>query len=129
MMPATSHSSGWVNITVTDTEQQNQILIMWCQDGVEVAYDYTECTKQAAWARLKDQKYVWPFDLNLMKLRARVNSQRHYEIYLFNADPGETVSYILEVMQNDPQPLVDRIRQIGEQIYSDRQITNRPRII
>ena len=95
---------------------------MWCQDGVESAYDDTDCTKQAAWAKLKDQPYVWPFDLNLMKLRARVNSQRHYEIYLFNADPGETVNNILEVMQTDPQPLVDRIREQGEKIYSDRAI-------
>jgi hypothetical protein len=102
---------------------------MWSQDGVESVYDYTDCVKQAAWAKLKDQPYVWPFDLNLMKLRARVNSQRHYEIYLFNAEPGETVSYIQEVMQNDPQPLVDRIRQMGEQIYSDRAPQNRPKIL
>jgi len=114
---------------MTDTEQQNQILIMWCQDGVEVAYDYTECTKQAAWARLKDEKYVWPFDLNLMKLRARVNSQRHYEIYLYNEAPGVTADHVYQAMQEYPQPWVDRIREIGQQIYSDRQITNRPRIL
>ena len=111
-----------------DSAQSNKILVMWSQEGLECVYDYTDCTKQAAWAALKDQKYVWPFDLNMMKLRARVNSQRHYEIYLFNADPGVSVVDIREAMLDNPQPLVDRIRLIGEQLYSDRQ-QDRPRII
>ena len=109
--------------------QSNKILVMWSQEGMECVFDYTACEKQAAWAVLKNQNYVWPFDINLMKLRARVNSQRHYEIYLFTAEPGVTVDHIRETMQDNPQPLVDRIREIGHQIYSDRQTVNRQRIL
>lgn len=111
------------------TATENQLLVMWCQDGVESVDDYTSSAKQAAWATLKNQKYVWPFDINLMKLRARVNSQRHYEIYLYNEAPGVTADHVYRAMQEDPQPWVDRIRAIGQQIYSDRQAQQRPRII
>lgn len=59
---------------------------------------------------------------NLMhwELRARYNSQRHYEIYTFSANPGIDVEDIREMFESSPQHAADTIRRIGNKIYSDR---------
>jgi hypothetical protein len=53
-----------------------------------------------------------------MILRARYNSQRHYEIYSF--DSVLTEEDIKETFASDPQLMVDAIRNVGHEIYSDR---------
>ena len=56
--------------------------------------------------------------LNQLILRARYNSQRHYEIYTF--DSALTEDDIKETFESDPQVMVDAIRSCGHEIYSDR---------
>jgi hypothetical protein len=53
-------------------------------------------------------------------LRAQVNSQRRYEIYVVNAVDGITTDDIREMFETDPQCGADTIRRLGEQIFSDR---------
>ena len=56
--------------------------------------------------------------LSQLILRARYNSQRHYEIYTF--DSALTEDDIKETFESDPQVIVDAIRRCGHEIYSDR---------
>lgn len=58
--------------------------------------------------------------LQMMLMRARTNSQRHYEIYAidcaFEIDEKEWRTN----WESDPQGCADLIRARGEKIYSDR---------
>jgi hypothetical protein len=57
---------------------------------------------------------------NHLLLRARVNSQRHYEIYSVEATDGITAEDIREMFEADPQGAADTIRRLGHCLYSDR---------
>ena len=56
-----------------------------------------------------------------LELRARYNSQRHYEIYIFNAQEGITKEDIQDMFDADPQTAADLIRKHGHRYYSDRR--------
>lgn len=59
--------------------------------------------------------------VNAMMLRARFNTQRHYEIYAINFDYEMTADDIREYFDESPQAFVDLIRERGHKMYSDRQ--------
>ena len=62
---------------------------------------------------------------NHLLLRARVNSQRHYEIYTCEAVDGITAEDIREMFEISPQSAADTIRRLGHCLYSDRAEKNR----
>ena len=71
----------------------HQFLIMWCNEGLECCIDITEDQQQRMWERLKGQplrETAIP-NYNHLLLRARVNSQRHYEVYTCEATDGITL--------------------------------------
>jgi hypothetical protein len=55
------------------------------------------------------------------RLRAQFNTQRHYEIYVFEATKGITAEDIRDMFEASPQTAADTIRGIGTVFYSDRQ--------
>jgi len=101
---------------------------MWDMTGLECLINVTAIEKEhEKWEKenlfriLKNQiKEVKPANvpLDMMILRARVNSQRHYEIYTFESELSE--KYIKETFSSDPQVIVDAIRDVGHELYSDR---------
>lgn len=103
---------------------EHRFLVMWCNEGLECVIDLTRLEQQNIWNALKDEN-VPKFDTNLrhLILRARVNSQRHYEIYSITAQDGITKNDIAEMFDNSPQHAADTIRNIGYKIYSDRATT------
>lgn len=105
--------------------------LMWDCHGLEAVADVT----QAQHARLLDiladkekDSYRIP---NLMhwKLRAQFNSQRHYEIYLIEADSEITEMDIRQAFEQDPQTMADTVRRIGHCFYSNRQSPDSVKII
>jgi hypothetical protein len=54
------------------------------------------------------------------ELRARYNSQRHYEIYIVNTEPSINRDDLVDLFDTDPQNAADIIRRIGHCFYSDR---------
>jgi hypothetical protein len=56
--------------------------------------------------------------LDMMIMRAKANTQRHYEIYAFDSELSE--EDIRETFGVCPQVIVDSIRNIGHKFYSDR---------
>ena len=116
-------------------KKANKFIGMWSREGLECIIDlskweqeHEEWSKKAAWAILKEDQFrdIEPkLPLQMMILRARVNSHRFYEIYSFTSDPGITQQDIEHLFEINPQYIVDLIRKNGSVIYSDREKVNR----
>jgi hypothetical protein len=104
-------------------------LAMWDNQGLECIFDVDqELTEQQEWEKTK----VWNtlqgvktparnsnIPLKQMIIRAKANSQRHYEIYQFAAE-GLDIEDIKSAFETDPQFIVNHIRKNGEKIFSER---------
>ena len=111
-------------------------LAMWDMLGLECLYDvdlhmskYNEWEKQKVVAILKEERtpdQPSGIPLQMMLLRAKVNSQRAYEIYEFNS----TMNYdeLKEAFNDNPQPVVEWISENGKKVYSDYVKQNRKMI-
>ena len=112
-------------------------LAMWDMLGLESLHDvdlhmekYNEWEKQKVVAILKEERIPSQptgIPLQMMILRAKVNSQRAYEIYEFNS----TMAYddLKEAFEIDPQPIVEWIRSNGKKVYSDYLKQDRKMIV
>ena len=58
-----------------------------------------------------------PIPLNQMIIRARMNSQRSYEIYEFKSTFD--IDEVKELFKTKPQLIVNWIRENGYKVYSD----------
>ena len=100
----------------------NLFLVSWDCNGLEAVINVTEYEKETTWATLKDEDP--PVRLasmvNHLMLRARANSQRHYEIYTMQVEEGITDEDIRAMFDTDPQGSADLIRERGHKMYSDR---------
>lgn len=106
----------------------NRFLVVYDMLGLESIFDIDQAMrtvesyeKQLVWSRLNGKelevKRPNPIPLQQILLRARVNNHRSYEIYTFS-----TSMSMLEVRKqfdNDPQLIVNWIREYGEKIFSD----------
>ena len=102
-------------------------LAMWDCDGLEYLTNVSEYQRNAILHILKhDVKPPPPVSMNSLLLRARFNQQRNYEIYTFSSELDE--QSIRDLFESDPQTIVDTIRRIGENIYSDRLIVAKRKI-
>jgi hypothetical protein len=104
-------------------------LAMWDNQGLECIFDVDEeLSQQQEWEKLQ----VWDtlkgikrparnsnIPLKQMIIRAKANSQRHYEIYQFAAQ-GLDIEDIKIAFETDPQFIVDHIRKNGKKIFSER---------
>ena len=110
---------------------------MWDMLGLESLHDvdyhndrYNEWERQQVVAILKEEHIParpTGIPLQMMLLRAKVNSQRAYEIYEFNS----TLKYdeLKTAFEVDPQPIVEWIRENGKQVYSDYIKQNRKMVV
>jgi hypothetical protein len=95
---------------------------MWDQLGLECCIDITEDEQRRMWQQLKGEpvsESAIPNYQHLL-LRARYNSQRHYEIYSVEATDGITAEDIREMFEDSPQTAADTIRRLGHCLHSDR---------
>ena len=104
--------------------------MMWDNTGLEFVGDYTEYSQDQMWSTLQGKKPTKTF-VNLMhlELRARSNTQRHYEIYLITATDGITADDIRDMFDRSPQTAADLIRERGHKYYSDRVNNNQVKIV
>lgn len=96
-----------------------QFAIMWDCNGLE-ACERVPNSADTTLALLKGAEPPRPPNIMHWELRARYNSQRHYEIYIITAQPGIEREDIVEMFENNPQSAADTIRRIGHKYYSDR---------
>ena len=101
--------------------KNNRFVVMWDCNGLE-AVEQLPDPAETTFALLKGTKPPKPqFNIMHWRLRAQFNTQRHYEIYVFNATKGITKDDIVEMFEASPQTAADTIREIGTVFYSDRQ--------
>jgi len=105
----------------------HQFLIMWCNEGLECCIDVTADQQRRMWQKLKGEQVSESAIPNYqhLLLRARFNSQRHYEIYSVEATDGITAEDICEMFEADPQSAADTIRRLGHCMHSDRVTKDR----
>jgi hypothetical protein len=118
------------------SQKTTNYIAMWDCDGLECIFNTTAAmTEIEAWEKahlfaiLKEewhQPQPRPIPLNQMILRARINSQRSYEIYEFTSLVSE--EDIRNAFRENPQPLVEWIRKNGCKIYSDYTPSERQKI-
>ena len=99
--------------------KDSQFAIMWDCHGLE-AVEQVPDASLTTFALLKGVEPPKPPNIMHWELRARYNSQRHYEIYIITARPGISADDIREMFAADPQSAADTIRRIGHKFYSDR---------
>jgi len=108
----------------SDDPRPCQFAIMWDCRGLE-AVARVPNPADTTFALLKGQEPPRPPNIMHWQLRARYNTQRHYEIYIITATPGIDEDDIREMFDANPQSAADTIRRIGYQYYSDRVQENR----
>jgi len=95
--------------------------VMWDCNGLEALEEIIDPALKA-WAMLGNKNVPREnFNIEHWKLRARYNSQRHYEIYAIGVDGTITREDIKNMFETDPQYAANLIRTRGEKIYSDRR--------
>jgi hypothetical protein len=101
----------------------NLFLVSWDCNGLEAVINVTDYEKETTWATLKNEEPPAKLSsmVNHLMLRARANSQRHYEIYTMQVAEGISDEDIRGMFDADPQGSADLIRDRGNQIYSDRE--------
>ena len=107
---------------MTDTEdpRPQQFAIMWDCNGLE-AVARVPNPADTTFALLKGAEPPKVPNILHWELRARYNTQRHYEIYVITATPGIDEEDIREMFDANPQSAADTIRHIGHKFYSDRR--------
>ena len=101
--------------------KNNRFVVMWDCNGLE-AVEQLPDPAETTFALLKGTEPPKPqFNIMHWRLRAQFNSQRHYEIYVFETVKGITKDDIVEMFEASPQTAADTIRRIGTVFYSDRQ--------
>ena len=105
-----------------------KFIAMWDNTGLECLIDFSKHEKEVdkwekkkVWNTLQGLPLIEPkpqIPLQAMIIRAKANNQRHYEIYLFNSSEGE--KFIRDMFENEPQIIVNWIRENGYKYYSDR---------
>ncbi len=98
-------------------------VVSWCCEGLEGIIPVTELERQATFDTLSGKEpnpTKVNQSINMMVLRARFNTQRHYEIYAISAMPGIMADDIRSMFEDSPQYAADLIRERGTKIHSDR---------
>jgi len=112
----------------------NAYIFSWDQTGIEAIVPITQYEhhdKNQLINLLKDKpRERNPLDsiVRAMVLRARYNTQRHYEIYAVDCAEGMNEEFWREQWEECPQATADLIRERGHKIYSDRANTKQIKI-
>jgi hypothetical protein len=97
----------------------NQYVVMWDCNGLEAVQKVPD-PADTTFAVLSNKEPPRLPNINMWALRARFNTQRHYEIYVISADLGIGEQDIVSMFEADPQTAADTIRRLGHKFYSDR---------
>ena len=99
--------------------KNNRFVVMWDCNGLE-AVEQLPDPAETTFALLKGTEPPKPPNIMHWRLRAQFNTQRHYEIYVFETVKGITAEDIREMFEASPQHAADTIRRIGTVFHSDR---------
>jgi hypothetical protein len=103
-------------------------VLSWDCTGLEACINVSDIDKERMWDALKSaddnpnkgRPHTVGSLVNMLMLRARFNTQRHYEIYAIDTDDSITACDLRELFEQDPQAGAELIRDRGRKLYSDR---------
>ncbi len=105
-------------------------LLSWDCYGLEACINVSDIDKEQMWETLKEdlnnpnhnkgRTNTVGSIVNMLMLRAKFNTQRHYEIYAVDTEDEISESDLREMFDRDPQHSADLIRERGRKLYSDR---------
>ena len=98
----------------------NRFAVMWDCNGLE-AVEQVPDPAETTFALLKGTEPPKLPNILHWRLRAQFNTQRHYEIYVFETVKGITAEDIREMFEAAPDTAAQTIREIGTVFYSNRQ--------
>ena len=122
----------------------SKFLLFWDCYGLESCVDITEDVergnefeKESLFERIKDPENEPRNEpvaklnrmVHMLQLRAQFNPQRNYELYMINTTDGVSKADIEQWFENGPQEAVDRCREIGTKLYSNRATDADRRVI
>lgn len=108
----------------------NIFLLSWDMHGIESVVNITELDQAKTWATLKDEKGPSLGSIvNAVMLRARYNSQRHYEVYTVTFSKDITDADIRKMFEENPQGMAELMRERGHKMYSDRLDSKTAKIV
>lgn len=100
-----------------------------CVPVHELEKKYHQAEKERVWTTLASESAEDPGNpvdrevgriYNTMLLRARMNSQRHYEIYTVQTSSDINKNDMVRMFEENPQHMAELIRERGTKLYSDR---------
>lgn len=103
-----------------DQQSGHLIFIAWDMYGLEICEDLTQAEKNQLFDLIRGESNYESWLRNLVfctQLRAQANSQRNYEIYTITLSPDLTVDDVVSAFADNPQHIVNWIRQNGNAIY------------
>lgn len=104
-------------------------VLSWDCTGLESVINISDIEKEQMWSALKEttlnpnkgRPNSVNSIVNMLVLRARFNSQRHYEIYCIDTTDDISERDFRRMFEDNPQAMADLIRDKGRKLYSDRQ--------
>ena len=99
-------------------------ICMWDENGFETIKDCSSWERESLLNTIagKELKPA-PVNLQAMTMRARFNPQRSYEIWTFNTVEEFDEEALWEIAEENPQTLVDLIREKGKRLYANAKST------
>ena len=113
----------------------NAYLVYWCSEGLESVVpisEYEHIDTENTFRILSNQDPIrnpMYSIIQMMILRGKFNTQRHYELYAIDCDQTIDKQDIEQMFDDDPQAAADLIRSRGVKVFSDRAVKNRVKIV
>ena len=101
-------------------------ILAWDMLGLEAVINATELDQQYVIDILSQRNTTehppsrLGIILHRLILRARFNSQRHYEIYAIEVDADIDEAALRQYFEDSPQVMADLVRDRGKKIFGDR---------
>ncbi len=109
---------------MTDQDFDGEVYILsWDMHGLESCVNASQLDRERVWNTLANKETrsdSLSRIVSMLTMRARYNSQRHYEIYSIAVDSSITENDLVEQFKTNPQYMADLVRARGNKIYSDR---------
>lgn len=109
----------------------NAHLIAWSRDGLEAFQciqqyedEYGEMVLEAVRTGNAQRSKLGEI-IHFLRLRARFNSQRVFEVYAFDMSDDYTTQSFEDQFVANPQQFVDWIRKNGVKLHSDYERSNK----
>lgn len=103
-----------------NTEASNCYIVMWDMTGLECIIDAAELQSQDVMAALGDKPANrLSQTLSMLELRARLNSQRYYEIYTITTSKDIHKDDLVRLFEDHPQSAADLIRNRGQKLLGN----------